>query len=285
MEHGKNSSDGQIPNYDKWEGKLLNEAFPFSIQVSSFQGLGSKYDHNEDSIFVFHSNLLTDQDEIKFGIFIVADGMGGHESGEIASNMAVRLMAEKILRYLYLPTLISEENNNRPPVQEVLEEAIKDINRIVFQSVPGGGTTLTTVVSFGNTFSIAHIGDTRAYIITEEGGIERLTEDQTLVQRLITVGQFTEEEARQYPQRNILYNAIGQSERVDPVVFIRRRPEKCSLLLCSDGLWDVIEDTRINEIVNEEKDLSNACKQLVQEALDNGGQDNISVILVRFESI
>ena len=283
MARRNSMTNSQIKN--NREVKLLNKLLPFSIQVCSFQGLGSKYNHNEDSIFAFHSNCLTDQGEFNFGIFIVAHGMGGHESGEVASNMAVRLMAEQMLRHLYLPTLISEENNNRAPVQEVMEEAIKDINSIVFQKVPSGGTTLTTVVSFGNTLSIAHIGDTRAYMITNEGVIERLTEDQTLVQRLITVGQFTEEEARQYPQRNVLYNAIGQSEKVDPVVFIRRRPEKCSLLLCSDGLWDVIEDLRISEIVRQEEDLSSACRMLVQEALDNDGQDNISVILVRFESI
>ena len=263
----------------------MNKPLPTSIQVCSFQGLGSKYDHNEDSLFTFHSDCLADKGEFNFGIFIVADGMGGHESGEVASNMAVRLMAEKMVRQLYLPTLIYEGNDNRAPLQEVMEEAIREINRIVFQKVNGGGTTLTTVVSFGNSLSIAHIGDTRAYLITEDGEMEKLTEDQTLVQRLITLGQFTEEEARQYPQRNVLYSAIGKNERVDPVVFIRRRPEKCSLLLCSDGLWDVIEDSRISEIIHDEGNLNEACKRLVQEAIDKEGQDNISVILVGVESI
>jgi protein phosphatase len=146
------------------------------------------------------------------------------------------------------------------------------------------GTTLTATLILAERLYIAHVGDSRAYLIQDgDGEVELLTLDHSFVQRLQDTGQITEEEAAVHPQRNILYRAIGQGERLSIDTFSRPFPKPSWLILCSDGLWGVVDIEFLKASVTSAATPQQACDELIEAALDAGGPDNISVIIVRHE--
>ncbi len=149
---------------------------------------------------------------VPFGLYIVADGMGGHQYGEVASNAAARIIAGQVLRkfhsYLFtLPTQQPEES-----LQEIMEEAIREAHRIVQRDAPGSGTTVTAALVLGQQVTVGHVGDSRLYSIHPAGTVEQLTHDHSLVQRLEELGHLNKEEAAVYPHRNVLIRAVGQGD-------------------------------------------------------------------------
>ena len=215
------------------------------------------------------------------GLFIVADGMGGHHDGELASAVTVHTLARFVFNEIILPHLEGQAlNAEQKTIPEVLSEAMEEANKAVQLQVPDGGTTATCVVIRGDLAYIAHVGDSRAYLITD-GNMELITRDHSLVRRLQELGQLTAEEAEVHPQRNVLYRAIGQGETLEIDAATRRLPPSSLLLLCSDGLWGVLGEQRMREIVSETPDPQEACDQMVAEANAQGGPDNITVILVQ----
>jgi protein phosphatase len=162
-----------------------------------------------------------------------------------------------------------------------MSEGILDAHRIILKEVQGGGTTLSAILVRGGQMTIAHVGDSRAYLITVDGEMQLLTRDHSLVRRLIELGQITEEEAINHPQRNVLYRALGQGEPFEPDVSTYPVPNNGYLLLCSDGLWGVIPSEAIANIILSAPTLQDACQQLIDTANEAGGPDNISVILVQ----
>jgi serine/threonine protein phosphatase PrpC len=147
--------------------------------------------------------------------------------------------------------------------------------------VAGGGTTLTAALILGDQITIAHVGDSRAYILSAEGELHTLTRDHSLVNRLYELGQITAEEAAVHPQRNVLYRALGQGEAFDADVSTAPLPYSGFLLLCSDGLWGVIPEKEIIHLILAAPTPQQACQSLVEAANQAGGQDNITALLVR----
>ena len=242
--------------------------------------VGMVRNNNEDSCFGMQWHSITVDDRPDFGFFIVADGMGGHLDGERASGVAVQTLASEMLEKIYVPMLKDFNAGNSPTILEALVSASDRANRAVIKHVPGGGTTLSAVAIIGNLAYLVHVGDSRTYLI-HENKIEQLTTDHTLVQRLIKMNELTPEEAEHYPQKNVLYRAIGQNEQLKMERLIRTLPPSAHVLICSDGLWDMIEDDRIREITVESGSPQEACDSLVRLANDRGGTDNISVIVFR----
>ncbi len=169
------------------------------------------------------------------------------------------------------------------PLQDLLRNAIEEANEAVVEQVPGGGTTLTAVVMLGQQLTIGHVGDSRAYLL-QDGRSEVLTRDHSLVERLRELGQLTAEEAAVHPQRNVLYRAIGQGANLEVDVSSMPTPESGYLMVCSDGLWGVLGDERMKQIIDKASSPQDACEELVDAANAAGGPDNITVILVRFPS-
>jgi serine/threonine protein phosphatase PrpC len=216
-----------------------------------------------------------------FGLFIVADGMGGHHDGEKASSITTRIVAMNLLSNLYLALLNQDmDDPERPTITDVLRDAVQSANEAVTEKIPEGGTTVTAAVILGDLAYVAHVGDSRAYLITEEG-IEQITRDHSLVQRLIELDQLTPEEAAEHPQRNVLYRAIGQNDNLDVDAITRRLPARSRLLLCSDGLWNLVPEDTILDEISKHTNPQEACNRLVRMANDRGGPDNITVILVQ----
>ncbi|MGQ9848952.1 MAG: PP2C family protein-serine/threonine phosphatase [Aggregatilineaceae bacterium] len=237
--------------------------------------------NNQDAILGMVVSSTTDDGLPDMGLFVVADGMGGHKEGERASAVTVKLVAGHIVDQILKPLLDSRLNEpDRMPLADVLRVAVQGANDAVNEKIPEGGTTVTVTVILGDLAYVAHVGDSRAYMITDEG-IEQITRDHSLVQRLIELDQLTVEEAAEHPQRNVLYRAIGQSENLDVDVITRRLPPRGRLLLCSDGLWNMVAEQTIEDIARRHSDPQLACQELVDLANDRGGPDNISVILVQ----
>lgn len=253
---------------------------PPQLMVGCAQSIGKQRDHNEDALFTLTTTLTSDTSNVPFGLYIVADGMGGHQHGEIASGIAVRSMANYIIKKLYTPLLSLKPSSPDESLLEIMQEGVQDAHRAITRQVPGGGTTLTAVLILGNQLTVAHVGDSRAYLVGKNGNMEPLTRDHSLVKRLVELGQITMDEAAVHPQRNVLYRALGQGEPFDPDVSSIHMPEAGYLMLCSDGLWSVVNDQDMHRIILETGSPDQACQKLINAANAAGGPDNISAILI-----
>jgi len=252
------------------------------IVIGTGQSVGIARDHNEDALLVLTGQLTSVDPIPDFGLFVVADGMGGHRAGEIASAVSIRTVARMLTQETVMQLLANDRSELEKPLQDLLRDALEQANRAVVEEVPGGGTTLTAVVLLGRQMTIGHVGDSRAYYI-QNGKTEILTRDHSLVERLKELGQLTAEEAAVHPQRNVLYRAIGQGANLEVDISTQSMPSGGGhLLICSDGLWGVVDDGRIQKIVNNSTHPQIAAQELVTAANNAGGPDNITVILVRF---
>lgn len=245
------------------------------------QSVGIQRDHNEDSLFSLTTTSANNANNLSFGLYVVADGMGGHQHGEVASEIATRAMAEYVIRHLYTPLF---SVNPQPPsesLQEVLANGVQAAHESIVKTVSGGGTTLTTVLVLGKQMIIAHVGDSRVYTIDLHGNMRPITRDHSLVKRLEELGQLTPEEAAVHPQRNVLYRALGQGEPFEPEIITTPLPNPGFLLVCSDGLWGVVPEEELGKIIISASTPQLACQQMMDAANEAGGPDNITAILVR----
>jgi serine/threonine protein phosphatase PrpC len=252
-----------------------------TIAVGTAQSIGIERDHNEDTLFVLISNATRDDTIPDFGLFLVADGMGGHRAGEVASAISARTTARILTEGTFLKLLENEKHENELPLQELIRQALEKANDSVVAQVPGGGTTLTVALLLHKQLIIGHVGDSRAYIIND-GKSEVITRDHSLVERLRELGQLSPEEAASHPQRNVLYRAIGQGANLEVDIVNHPIPSGGYLLLCSDGLWGVVPDHEIRRIIYKSGHPQAACEELVRAANAAGGPDNISAVLVGF---
>jgi serine/threonine protein phosphatase PrpC len=253
---------------------------PTQLIVGCGQSVGKQREHNEDALYFMNSVLAENGGEIPFGIYIIADGMGGHQHGEIASGVAARVLANHLVRNLYLPNLNITPEKPGDPLLEIMKAGVQEVQQAVVKFAPGGGTTLTAALVVGEQVTLAHVGDSRAYFIYPDGRMDAITRDHSLVKRLQELGQITEREAMVHPQRNVLYRAIGQGEPFDADINTYQLPHPGYLLICTDGLWGVVPEDEILRTVTSASDPALACQKLVEAANNAGGPDNISVILV-----
>jgi protein phosphatase len=251
------------------------------LVASCGQSVGKQRELNEDSVFAMTTIMAGNSGNLPFGLYIVADGMGGHQFGEVASNAAIRSVAGYVVKkfHPYLFQINSEPMEES--FQEIMQAAVREAQRAIQKEAPGSGTTLTAALVVGQQVTIAHVGDSRAYFIHQDGRVEAITRDHSLVKRLEELGHITPEEAANYPHRNVLYRALGQGEILDPDIFTLGFPQPGYLMICSDGLWGVITEQDLVRAINEASTLQRACQNLVNAANTAGGPDNISVILAQ----
>jgi protein phosphatase len=225
--------------------------------------------HNEDSY------LLSDKSEFPL-LFAVADGMGGHAAGSVASSLIVEQLA-------------GFDSEIEPGHElETLREAVENANHSVFRAAEkdrtlrGMGSTLVAALILGKDYIAANVGDSRMYQYHNKA-LNTVTTDHSLVEQLVLAGAISKEEARVHPQRNIITRAMGVSPDVDVDLFERLWVPGDILMLCSDGLHGAVEEEDIISVLSSGRSLDSMCDVLTQLALDNGGTDNITVILIRFE--
>ena len=236
---------------------------------------------NEDSLFTLELNRIQQSISQPLGIFVIADGMGGHAAGEVASGTIVNTIAKKAATDLVLCQLMQDEARDcQKWLQEVVEAANAEVYALRESSGTDMGSTLVAAILEGNLAYIAHVGDSRAYLINAQG-IRRLTLDHSLVERLVATNQISREEARFHPQRNVIYRTIGDNSKIDVDVSATLLNVGDYLLLCSDGLSGMLDDPAIQKNVIEAAAPQAACDALVDAANAAGGDDNISIVIVQ----
>ncbi len=238
------------------------------MKISSATSVGKVRPVNEDAFFV------SPPDESGSLLAIVADGMGGHNAGEVASSEAINVIKDVVLDH---------EHN----AKETLTQAINSANSTVYnmsldkQSLFGMGTTITACVIDKDKVTAAQVGDSRLYLI-RDGMIIQITKDHSLVEMLIENGSITKEDAKHHPQKNVITRAIGTDKEVAADIYEFSICEGDILLLCSDGLVNMVEDEKILSVITRSKKFEETADKLIAEAENAGGSDNITVILIKF---
>lgn len=243
--------------------------------------VGRQRENNEDSIFAHTGIISTNSTSLAFGIYIVADGMGGHHNGELASEQTVRTMGMHLVNKVHSPLFGPDPHTPQESLQEIMQKGVHDSHAAINKHAAGGGTTLTAALIIGTQMTIAHVGDSRAYAVFLDGRMQLLTRDHSLVKRLEELGQITADEAAVHPQKSMLYRALGQGDTPEPDVFTATLPSPGYLFICSDGLWGVIEEEEIFSIIISAPNPQRACQEMIDAANAAGGPDNISAILVK----
>lgn len=259
--------------------KPTQSQLPF--RVASCQSTGKERSHNEDTLFIFQTYLDGIDNGMSLGLYLVADGMGGHQNGEIASHLAAQGAGQFLIEALVNPLIFNHEGFKEEDISGILYESVEKAQNLIRQRVPGGGTTLTLALIMGDRVFTAHIGDSRLYLVSKDGSLSQKTKDHSLVKRLVDLGEITEAEAAVHPQRNVLYKALGQTDALEPDQDQFRIAAGEGLLICSDGLWGPVNDQKMRVVLNSNEDLNKAACELVRLANEAGGPDNITVILIK----
>jgi PPM family protein phosphatase len=252
-----------------------------TVLAASLRDIGRTRSINQDSIYSFVSSVPRIENDLQLGLFVVADGMGGHSAGEVASRIAITAVARHILAELLLPAI---EDTFAASLQEVVTEAVQAANRAIWDHANTEGldmgTTCTVALILGRTIYIGHVGDSRAYLLSH-GRLQQLTTDHSAVGRLIQIGELTAEDAREHPLRSHLYRTIGQTAEVQ-VDFVQQQIGSAThLMLCSDGLWGMVDDDELAHAIASTTWPQDACATLIELANNAGGEDNISAVVVR----
>ncbi|WP_099203062.1 Stp1/IreP family PP2C-type Ser/Thr phosphatase [Miniphocaeibacter massiliensis] len=240
------------------------------MQIYSSTDIGLQRKLNED----YYDNYVTDD----FALMVVADGMGGHNAGEIASELAV-----KSFIYFFKENLDKFDN-----YQDLIKECISYSNGIIYdeshnnEDLLNMGTTIVVALVKGNSLYIANVGDSRAYFLNEYG-FRQLSKDHSLVNDLLLSGTITEEEARNYVQKNVITKSLGAEEKVEPEMLAIDIEKNDMVLLCTDGLNGMLEDFEIQEILKKDLTLEEKVNELIDLSLDRGGFDNITISLLEIE--
>ncbi len=288
---------------------------PIKLTAANKTDVGKQREQNEDCPYM---RISEDGDR---GLFIVADGMGGYQAGEVASKLAVQKISDVLRNFLApvseQPTIkltppldeqqtikldqaqpreqtAKQQKTRKLPetpvtknVEEQLKAAIRQANKAILSygeeqsSARGLGCTVTTVLVQDDQAYIANIGDSRTYLF-RDGALTPLTKDHSLVARLVEAKQIEPDEVYSHPQRNLIYRSLGAGHKiVDPDVFNTSLRSGDSLLLCSDGLWEMVRHQELLKVLTENSDAQKICNILIDLANANGGEDNITVVLVQ----
>ena len=238
------------------------------MRIYSATDVGQKRKMNQDYVFVSQEpvgNLPN--------LFAVADGMGGHNAGDYASAHAVQTLVSQIQADADFNPIKVIRHAIEAANTEIIDQAQRD------EGLRGMGTTMVVATIVGNYAYVANAGDSRLYVV--QGQIRQVTRDHSLVQEMVRLGEINAEEARNHPDKNIITRALGAEKTVDVDFFDLKLEPGNTILMCSDGLSNMVEDRKMEEIItNPDKDITWKGDTLIREANQNGGKDNIAVILI-----
>ena len=249
------------------------------IRASGISDVGLKRDGNEDSFST----------EDALGLYVVADGMGGHLAGEVASRIAVEMINKSFRKWIeekaQVDDLFGKPDGSLSLKGNYILSSIKLANKVVYEMAMeykqyhGMGTTVVMLLVTPTLIIVANVGDSRIYMV-RDGELERLSKDHTIVSEQVEMGMMTEEEAATSPMKHILTRNFGSSESVEPDIFELEPANNDRFVLCSDGLTDLVNDEEILEMTQAADDPDNLCKQFIDTVLNRGAHDNTTVISV-----
>jgi PPM family protein phosphatase len=246
------------------------------LRIGALTDSGVVREKNEDSF-----SMIRNQDDGSV-VIIVADGMGGHRAGGMASKLTCDMVEHEFQQRLQKGNIVDEN------IEELLKQITEKANRELLDvaskddETKGMGTTLTVMVLEGNELVISHVGDSRVYFVGETG-LEQITVDHSYVQELLDNGTITIEEALTHPSRNVITRAIGGDQSIDTDIYRRNINPKNMFLACTDGLTNMLTDEEIYDVIKGEGDVSYKAKALIDFANNKGGTDNVTVVLVQLD--
>jgi serine/threonine protein phosphatase PrpC len=255
-------------------------AQPLDVGVGWNVGITRRAAPNEDSVVVLQGTCTFHGRLVPFGLFVVADGMGGHDYGQEASRIAIQSMMQMVVQNLVMSNQLVDDT-----LRAILVQGVEWANEAIFQRGQEWkkemGTTLTAALLVEEKAYVVNVGDSRTYILRDGLGLTQITHDHSLVARLVAEGVITPEEIYTHPERNKVYRSLGRREQVEVDWYTLNLCQNDRLLLCSDGLWEMVRDPEIERLLRYEHNPTRVCNLLVQAALHAGGNDNVSAIVVR----
>ena len=238
------------------------------MKTFSMTDIGRKREINQDYVFATDETIGNLPN-----LLVVADGMGGHRAGDFASRFTVEVLAEEV------------QNSKETHPEQILGNAIQTANERLMEEaakdsrLEGMGTTLVAATILDHVLYFANVGDSRLYLINKE--IRQLSKHHSMVEEMVRLGGLTEEEAKHHPDKNIITRAMGVKDKVEPDFFEYRLKGGDTILMCSDGLTNMVDDDEIFQIVKSARDIVEAVETLIQRANENGGSDNIGIVLAQ----
>lgn len=261
---------------------------PLRAVIGAATHTGMIRDHNEDSYLAFEIGMNNSSTDRTWGLYIVADGMGGHAAGEVASGLAIRGAANVVLDEYIAPTLDANSEFDEEAAKEIVRRAILRANEYVIKEGQARGndmgTTITMALVIGNRAIIGNIGDSRTYIY-KGNELRRISKDHSLVMRLVELGQISEDDIYTHPQRNAVLRSLGDKANIEIDIFSERLEANDVLFLCSDGQWEMTRNHEMAAILQSAASPQAACDELIRAANAAGGEDNITSIVVKFEAM
>jgi PPM family protein phosphatase len=253
----------------------LRESNLVKNEISCLSDIGKVRELDEDSVFVAKIFSTVNGISSRKALLMVCDGMGGHSKGEVASCLASLSVAKEIV-----PELLAGKSDYKTLLSNAVSNANTQVLNYATENpvCEGMGTTMTVAIADQNNLQIAHVGDTRAYLVSNSQ-ISQLTKDHSYVQELVDKGEITKEEAKRHPQKNVITRVVGVYADVIVDVYGYRLQSDAQLLMCCDGLVNHVNDNEIKDIVQSSLMAKKACASLIDLANSRGGKDNISVVL------
>ena len=281
---------GSLPDAQSWVAALENVVASktamrtLSTKLGARTDVGVQREIDEDALMTQELRIALAGVPINAGIYVVADGMGGHEAGEVASTLAVQAAATSLAQQLVL-LATSSSSADDARLSQLVTQAVEEANLAVYEEGRRRGndmgTTITLALVVGDRCVVGNVGDSRTYLM-RGGQLTRISKDHSLVMRLVDIGQITEQEIYTHPHRNAILRSLGEKPEVQTDTFPLRLAPGDALFLCSDGQWEMVHDPRMSEVITTVDDPQAVCNQLIDEANANGGEDNITAVLVRF---
>ncbi|MBZ2173925.1 Stp1/IreP family PP2C-type Ser/Thr phosphatase [Schnuerera sp. xch1] len=215
-------------------------------------------------------------------LFIIADGMGGHKAGEIAAKIAIETISSSLEKNL--KNLKLDDNYIKNSIEDSIWKANEKIYKMSLENDKcfGMGTTVTLAYENDNRIFVGHVGDSRAYLL-RDNVLHQVTTDHSLVEELIRNGSISKEEAKYHPQKNIITRAVGTSKEIEVDLIVKKKIKGDILLLCTDGLTNMVDDVEIKELLCNNENIQRACELLVELSNNRGGYDNITVLTIKFK--
>ena len=269
------STPRSAPPVEQFAGRNLG----LIVGTQSDPGIKRQHKPNEDSLFAAEGMLNNSTQAPQFGLFVVADGMGGHANGQEASRLAIKTITEMLL-----PRLTSSEAFSDDDFAQLLAGGVQQANQAVhernLEHHADMGTTMTATLVVGSIAYMANVGDSRTYLYRPPDGLKKITNDHSVVASLVDAGIIKPDDIYTHPKRNQIYRSLGEKPVVDVDTFRVPLQPGDKIVLCSDGLWDMVRDPTIEQVLHTVPDPTQTRHALIQAALDGGGDDNVSVIVV-----
>jgi PPM family protein phosphatase len=254
-----------------------------SFETAALTNAGKVRKNNEDRLFFLEKEKPDTLGAGSFGIYLVADGMGGHRAGEVASSLAASIISQMLIAGL-------SGGFGPPSPILLLKQAIETANAEIFRlsskqkGLKSMGTTITAGLRLDNDLYLGHVGDSRAYLMRKDV-IHQITEDHSVVAYLLNKGLITPDQAKNHPDQGKIYRSLGAAEKVEIDIITRTLETGDSLVWCSDGISTYLTDREIGEYVKGSADARDACQKLIEKANNRGGEDNSSVIVTNVRTI